>query len=178
MRTTAAFAFLLALAGTSSAQDAILYDTFNENDPANLFDCCNSLPIAGRHAGVYSSVGLTFTVPAKTKIREFDIPLSWMSGRSKFIVKVSGPHINHHWEYLFTDVPPGGQCCVFMMTTGAIPVVAGTYTLRVVAWGAGSLIGGWNLNTAGATGDYITWDQDGKHEQNGVLPALRILTRP
>jgi hypothetical protein len=172
----------LALAGTASAQDAILYDTFNENDQANLFDCCNTLPVAGgRGLGLLRKVGMDITVETKTKIREIDIPISYFSGRNVFVLRITGPHMPKPAKMFgFYNSLPGGQCCVFAATEGAFSVVPGTYelTLGALVGTKPPLDGGWNLNTAGTTGDYFIIDQDGKHAQNGILPALRILTRP
>jgi hypothetical protein len=40
----------------------VLYDTFNEGDQADLFDCCNSLAIGGTIEPDKTRVLLSFTV--------------------------------------------------------------------------------------------------------------------
>jgi hypothetical protein len=177
-----AFAGLLAFAASAQAQDATLYDTFNDGDQGALFDCCNTLPLVGGHKdGDWLDVHLPITVPVRTKIREVDVALSYVSGHNEVDVMLVSVGRHHPFAYRFhaTNVPSGGQCCVFQTgipSGGGIFAHAGNYELWLRVHG--STLAGWNLNSAGLTGPYLTRDQDGWHEQNGTLPAVRILTRP
>lgn len=177
----AAIAAALAFAGAANAQ-TVIYDTFNEDDQANLFDPVNTVPIsAGRKVGTKDTPWIYFTVPTKTHITEIDVALSYASGADQFEVEVIGQHSIKH-RFVLRDVPAGGQCCTFQaMTAPGIPVVPGIeYALHVRA--QHDAVGGWNLNSAGVLGTYYVFHGHGKHNHtdefdDSPMPAVRIIAQ-
>jgi hypothetical protein len=169
----------LAFAGAAQAQ-TVVYDTFNEADQANLFDCCNALTIAGVHRkdAPRSSVAIPFTPEAFAKITEVDVALS--GGTLK--VEIAGStmglpgRVKKSWA---VDAPAAGQCCTYIAKLPGNPVHAGAggqywIVLKAVHYD----LGGWNLNTIGASGPYAVRGDDGVWTMTeGPLPAVRVIAK-
>jgi hypothetical protein len=171
-------AALLAV-GTAASGQTVLYDTFNEADQANLFDCCNALSFGGPHAHERVLIAIPFTVPVKSHIIEIDIPLSHVDGdRTNVSVALSGDH-GHKKTFHVTGLVPGGQCCTFVAIDGEGVAVApgGHYRLKLRA--AQQATDAWNLNSAGIIGSYQTSNDNGATwtPVEGTLPAVRIIGR-
>lgn len=177
MKATVVIACLVATAGAAQAH-TILYDTFNEADQADLFDCCSSVPIGGLKAlRTHTSAAVPFTVTVKIKIVEIDIPLFHTQGDfDDMKLVIVGEHGNKH-SFQITGLDSAGQCCAFKTVTARGVAVAPGVNYSIFVHGIMRTLGGWNLNTAGASGSYTTWDQNGEHQQNGTLPAMRIMGR-
>jgi hypothetical protein len=184
MKTLFALACLLPLATTAGAQSA-LYDTFNEDDPGNLFDCCNALPVVGPKAGAPMAIAVPF-VPAGAQrilhLTEIDVALSYTSGPSDELrVEIEGPTSPDGHPHRVqrkaraTGIPAGGQCCAFSaLDAGGLHLKSGD-TYWVVVSSTGASVGGWNLASTGASGRYMTWDGKSWSATSGPLPALRLL---
>lgn len=174
------FAALIAAAGAANAQ-TVIYDTFNENDQANLFDCCNALTIRGTTAGhPKAAVQFWFTPQTTGRITEIDIPLSYTSGDPNEIeiLFIGFPKGVKH-TFRARNLPAPGQCCAFQaLEAKGVPFQGGhQYRIMVEAKGRVDTLGGWNLNSAGIVGDYsITDSGNGKwRDVNDVMPAIRII---
>jgi hypothetical protein len=177
-------ACLLSIAGTAGAQTT-LYDTFNEADQADLFDCCNALPITAKDTGVTSTVAIPFVPTGAAHIinlQEVDVALSYTSGKvNKMTVEIDGPtDPNGHPHRIKTKLSatailPGGQCCVFQaLPANGLHLKSGS-TYWVVVSTKGDTVGGWNLNSAGLKGLYQTWNGKRWSPVKGPLPAVRLI---
>lgn len=180
MMKLAILATALLSAAAAQAQ-TVIYDTFNENDQANLFDCCNATPIQGRIDGSKKSEAyITFTPAADGRITEIDIPLGYTSGVNEVWVELYGVNKGLKHSFRAMNLPGPGQCCAFQALEAKGILVQGgmPYRLRVDPRRF-AIVGSWNLNTAGITGSYMVRDGDSKdwREVDGTLPAIRILGR-
>lgn len=168
-------ATLLAV-GTAASAQTVLYDTFNEADQANLFDCCNALTIGSLHGHDMARVKLPFTVPVKTHIIEIDIPVSFVDGRRNGAsINIGGDH-GHKHTFDLNGLDAGGQCCAFRAVEANVAVApGGHYTLQLKA--NMRSIDTWNLNSAGITGTYEVSNDNGETwtPVEGILPAVRII---
>jgi hypothetical protein len=185
MLKTAFAAALLSLAGTAGAQ-TVIYDTFNEADQANLFDCCNVLPVTTKHSSAHqrAAVAVPFTPAAKGHITEVDVAVSDLDGtgdRMKVHIMGSSEGLPGQVKHVFLiqPVPPGGQCCAFVaLSASGVPVTAGGhYWIELEA--VDHLNSGWNLNTAGLSGPYAIEGREGKgwSMTEGPVPAVRVIAK-
>ena len=178
-----AAALLLAVVSSARSETAI-YDNFNDDDPAHLFDCCATLALQGSR----QHVAIPFTPQVHGRVIGFDIALSLDSGRfTYFNVRLwdsDASGLPGQWlhSYEAHDVPPGGQCCAYEKVRVRIgspgePVRPGrTYWIEVFP--QDSNVGGWNLNTLGISGPYVTLDKPGSWTPaNGILPAVRVIVK-
>lgn len=178
---------LLAIFVLGSAQaQTVVYDTFNEADQANLFDCCNMLPIVGAHIKRVDKavVAVPFTPAAFAKITEVDAALSRndIGARDDLKIEIAGSSMGMpgkvKWQ--LTRVPPaGGQCCEYVVARPSQAVHAapgGNYWIVLKA--KGDSAGGWNLNSAGLSGPYAVQGEDNVWTMTeGPLPAVRIIAK-
>jgi hypothetical protein len=179
-------AFMGALALCASAQaQTVVYDTFNEADQQNLFDCCNSLAITAHRVDMDKvSVAIPFTPAAFAKIIEVDLPLvsrditKWAYMRVEIAGSTNGlpGKAKKVWHRLASPVQ---QCCEYLafrpgQAIHAEPV--GQYWVIVGAQHHDQ--GGWDLNTAGYSGPYAVQGEDGVWTMTeGPLPAVRIIAK-
>jgi hypothetical protein len=175
-------AILLTL-GTSAYADTLIYDTFNEQDPAHLFDCCNALRLTTRHTdeGV-RRYAIPFTAPKTGHIQEVDVAAFEESPHSEVLgvaIRVDSDGLPgetlQHWK---TDSPPPGHCCFFVKLhspkPGAQVIEGKVYWLEVKTIGHHEA-GEWNFNSLGLSGDYATLGPDMMWQlTSGPLPAARI----
>jgi hypothetical protein len=184
MQKSCALAAVVLLAVSAHAQ-TILYDTFNEADQGDLFDCCRSLLVSGKKAPPgRGAVAVPFTPDGNARITEVDVALSDINGDGsgdRMRVEVAGNalglpgRVKH--SFLVTSPPPAGQCCRFISEEAkGIPIKAGGhYWIAIKPVGANTF-GGWNLNTVGASGPYaIQIGAGGWTMTEGSLTAVRII---
>jgi hypothetical protein len=174
---------VLALGTTVASADTVLYDTFNEADQANLFDCCNSLPIVGNHAGAdRASVAVPFTPEAFAKITEVDVAMSTAGPQFPLSIEIAGSSnglpgtVKKFWN---RTPLAAGQCCEFVVARPgqAVHAAAGGH-YWIILEGKKHALAGWNLNSAGLFGPYAVKGEDGIWTMTeGPLPAVRILTK-
>lgn len=174
---------LVLLTGYGSASAAEIYSTFSDDENA-LFDCCNTAALAGAGTGAKTAVGIPFVAPASGEVARVDLALSHTEGIDDFFwvsVRVDhngrpGPALG---KAMRSDIPAGGQCCVYQSVTftESIPLEAGV-TYWVVAKTKSQTAGGWNLNVIGVSGAYAVSDDEGHWgDAVGVLPVLRVTER-
>jgi hypothetical protein len=149
----------LAFAGAAQAQ-TVVYDTFNEADQANLFDCCNVLSLVGAHVKDVDKVAyaIPFSPEAYAKITEVDVALSGNTeGVDREIgISITGStmglpgKVKKMWTRMALSP---GQCCEYVAVTSgqATQAAAGGHYWIEIHAKSGSM-GGWNLNTIGASG--------------------------
>lgn len=173
----------LLAAGATQAQTTV-FTTLNDADEANLFDCCNSLPILGRHTGSgKEAVAIPFTPAADARINQVDLALSATSGGNAVVVTIRGStmglpgRVKHH--LYANDIPAGGQCCTLQTVTAlGVPVKAGGHYWISVKANDPDFVGGWNLNSMSLAGDYAVENASGGWTMtNGQLPAVRVLAQ-
>jgi hypothetical protein len=182
---------LFALACSAHAQ-SIYYDTFNENDQASLFDCCNTLNVSGKDSPPgRGAVAIPFHYDGgPTQLVEIDVALSDLNGdqsgdRFRLEVMQGGddlPGVTRH-KFLLVSPPAGGQCCRFI--SQEVHGVHMKYRHRAsdVWWVAilpvgPAVFGGWNLNTMGASGPYaIQRGPEVWEHAEGPLPAIRVFVQ-
>lgn len=174
------FASMLVALSTTAGAQTVIYDTFNEDDQANLFDCCNTLALPGRLAWV----AVPFTAPANGRVIEIDLPLSSSGMTTRFDVRLMGSSNGLPGRLKrklnAEEVPPGGQCCSFVVVDVPQKSARGRIHGGDIYWievNANTVPGGWNLNTLGLSGPYAT--TKGKHgawqAAQGALPAIRVI---
>jgi hypothetical protein len=174
-------ATLLALGTTAAFADTAIYDTFNEGDQANLFDCCNVVPVDGANAVEPQSVAVPFVPEVFAKIRELDVALSAFDG-NQMIVSITGSSMGLPGRVKKSfprAAPAGGQCCAYiaMLPAQAVHAEAGGQYWIVVE-GKKAAKGGWNLNSAGLSGPYAVKGADGVWTMTeGPLPAVRVISK-
>lgn len=180
MLKTCILGVLLALSGAANA-GTVIYDNFNA-DEENVFDCCHKLVIAGGQTNAKSTVAVPFTPEVDGRVTGVEVPLSFIGGGyNELLVKVVGSENGNpgRTKHLFRaqDLPGPGQCCVFqsLEASGVLVQGGGHYWIEVVA--QHDNMGGWNLNTTGASGAYKAWDGHAWVPVSDTLPALRITVR-
>jgi hypothetical protein len=181
---------LLALACSAHGQ-TVAFDTFNEDDPANLFDCCNTLLISGKSSPPgRGAVAIPVYSGGPTQLVEIDVALSDENGDAsgdRFRVEVMTGDSLLPWgpidKFTLISPPAGGQCCRFVSEE-----VKGVHLRRrngegLVYWIAilpvgPAVFGGWNLNTIGRQGSYaIQVGPSSWLPMEGTLPAIRVFTQ-
>lgn len=175
------FHLTLALALVSSAAGAqtVLYDTFNEGDQANLFDCCSAAAVGGLGPQGRALVSVPFTAPVKTHIVEIDLPLSHTDGDANMMqIVIVGEHGDKH-SFRVSRLDDPGQCCAFKAAEAKGVAVAPGVNYSILVHGVKRTLGAWNLNSAGADGSYSVSNDSGATwtQVDGALPALRIIGR-
>jgi hypothetical protein len=158
----------LALAGTAGAQ-TIIYDTFNENDQADLFDCCAYMSINPK-----TNIEVPFIAAVSGRVSEIDLALFHVAGTgddAKVFIRGADGKLLH--RFVLTGLGSEDQCCQFATVEADGPLLEGgqTYTLEV--HGTLESKSGWNSNTAGISGVFY---RNGK-QGNGTLPAVRIIAK-
>jgi hypothetical protein len=187
MKTTAALASLLALAGTANAQTA-LYDTFNEAEQSNLFDCCNYAVFYGSKVeGRVQDLAVPFTPQADGWITEIDFAFDELRSGGRLAMSLRRDAAGlpgetmHSW--IRAKSAQTDTCCAYRDLWGGnrsksiyLPVQAGsTYWFVLRRRGGGE--GGWNFNSIGASGPYAIYANGAWSMTEGQLPAVRLYWR-
>jgi len=186
MRNTLIVGALIALAGAAQAQ-TVIYDTFNEADQANLFDCCSYVPInsATSQAGTLAIAAVPFIAAADGKIGEVDVALSAIddSFNAGVEVQVMNGEVTpsmRKQRFYNASLPAFGQCCAFVsdLADKGVKIKAGhRYWIMVKA--LGNVEAAWNVNSMALSGPYAVKVGAARNWTitEGPLPAVRVITK-
>jgi hypothetical protein len=175
-------ALLLAL-GMSAQAQVTFYDTFNEADQNNIFDCCNTWQVSARKSeDVHTSIGMQFTSLASGQVNNLSLALSQVSPAGVLLAQIrldeNGlPGKALRWFH-FYSVPQGGQCCIYQSDNIRhfdkwVPLTAGT-TYWVTVTARGEEVGGWNYNSLGLSGTMATSQGGVWQVSQGTIAAFRL----
>jgi hypothetical protein len=178
---------LLALAGAAHSQ-TVIFDTFNEGAPENLYDSTNYVPVnsATGQTGTLAIAAIPFTAHADGKISEVDVALSAVN--DPFGVGVQVQVMNSAGAYPFErkarfynpNLQDLGQCCAFVADVPGkgVKIKQGkTYWIMVKSLGNADV--GWNVNSMGLQGPYAVKVGASRNWAltEGPLPAVRVITQ-
>lgn len=180
MTIASALVALMALAGSAHAQ-TVIYDTFNENDQADLFDCCHGLAVQGPGTGSEQYVAIPFTPPDDGRLSSVDLALAHQSGSPKTLIfgvyaDKNGRPKDMLLEAAVTPPRHFDQCCRFVSVSGQELALIGGRQYWIVMEARKSAVGEWNDNAYGAMGGVAsrTEGSGGWQVTDATLPAARI----